>query len=144
MQKGIDYIGISVSYFCHDGKGNYLMQKRGQNCRDEQGRWDFGGGGLDFGMTIEDQLRAELKEEYCVTNYKEKFVGYNETFREFDGKKAHWVHFHFLVEVDPTEVKNGEPHKFDEIKWFRLDNLPSPLHSATLNDLKQFKDQMPS
>ena len=144
MQKGFDYIGVSVSYFCHDGKGNYLMQKRSANARDEHGRWDFGGGGLDFGETIENQLRMELKEEYCVENYTSKFVGYNETFREMEGRKVHWVHFHFLVQVDPKEVKNGEPHKFDEIGWFRLDALPSPLHSATLTDIKQFKDQMPS
>lgn len=144
MQKGIDYVGISVSYFCHDGKGNYLMNKRGANSRDEQGRWDFGGGGLELGMTAEEQLKTEIGEEYCITKFSSKFVGYNETFRVINDKKVHWVHLHFLVEVlDPSEVKNGEPHKFDEIGWFRLDALPSPLHSATAADLIQFKDQMP-
>lgn len=143
MQKGIDHIGISVSYFCHDGKGKYLMNKRSSRCRDEQGRWDFGGGSIEFGDTIEETLRKELKEEYCVEKFNSKFVGYNESFRELNNKKYHWIHFHFLVEVDPEEVKNGEPEKFDELGWFALSNLPEPLHSAALPDIKQFKDQLP-
>jgi hypothetical protein len=53
MEKGLDYTGISVVYFCHDGNGNFLMQKRGKNCRDENGRWDIGGGALE----VEDSVK---------------------------------------------------------------------------------------
>lgn len=143
MQKGIDHIGISVSYFCHDGRGNYLMNKRSTNCRDEHGCWDFGGGGVDFGDTIELTLRKEIKEEYCADILEYEFLGPTESFRDLDGKKSHWIHLHFLVKIDPKQVKNGEPHKFDEVKWFTLDNLPLPLHSQTPGDLKEFKDRMP-
>ena len=141
MRKGIDFIGISVSYFCHDGNGNFLMNKRSIKCRDEQGCWDFGGGSLEFGDTVEETLKKELKEEYCVEKFTSKFVGYNESFRELNNQKYHWVHFHFLVEVDRNEVKNGEPEKFDELGWFKLSALPSPLHSSSLIDLEQFKNQ---
>ena len=44
MQKGIDFIGITTVFFCHDGKGKFLMAKRSKNARDEHGRWDIGGG----------------------------------------------------------------------------------------------------
>ena len=60
MIQGKDYVGVSVVYFCHDGNGRFLMQKRGQNCRDEKGNWDIGAGGLEFGLTIEDTLRKEM------------------------------------------------------------------------------------
>lgn len=70
MQKGVDYIGVGVSYYCHDGHGKYLMNKRGMNCRDEHGAWDFGGGGIDFGEKVEETLQRELREEYCVENVK--------------------------------------------------------------------------
>ena len=143
MQKGIDYIGISASYFCHDGKGNYLMNKRSNKCRDEHGKWDFGGGGVEVGNTIEETLKKELKEEYCVVNFTSKSLGYYESFRELDGKKTHWIHFHFLVQVDPKEVQNGEPEKFDELKWFTLNNLPQPLHSNIEAELKVYRSQMP-
>ncbi len=143
MQKGIDYIGVTASYLCHDGKGNYLMNKRSAQCRDEQGRWDFGGGSVEFGDTVEETLKKELKEEYCVENYSSKFLGYTDSFRELEGKKYHWIHFVFLVEVDPKEVQNGEPHKFEEIGWFTLKNLPQPLHSNIPDELKQYWSQLP-
>lgn len=42
MVKGIDYIGITCIFFCHDGNGKILMHKRSKNCRDEIGNWDIG------------------------------------------------------------------------------------------------------
>ena len=142
MKKGEDYTGVTVSYVCHDGNGNYLMNKRSVNCRDEHGAWDFGGGGVDFGISIEDTLKNELKEEYCVQNISYDFVGYDDLFREHKGKPTHWVRLLFIVKIDPKEVQNGEPHKFDELKWFRLDNLPSPLHSMIPGLLKKYKDKL--
>ena len=144
MQKGIDYIGVGVSYYCHDGKGKYLMNKRGVNCRDEHGCWDFGGGGIDFGSTVEETLRKEVKEEYCAENIEYSFLGFNDNFREQNGKKVHWIQLHYLVKVDPKEVKNGEPHKFDEIGWFDLNNLPQPLHSQALKELSLYQDKLPT
>ncbi len=32
--------------------------------------------------------------------------------------------------MKPDETKNNEPDKINEIRWFRLDNLPQPLHSG--------------
>lgn len=142
MQKGVDYIAVGVSYFCHDGNGKYLMNKRSTNCRDEHGRWDIGGGGVDFGMTIEETLRKELKEEYCVENFTHEFLGYNDVFREQNGKDTHWIQFFFRVKVDPGEVKNGEPHKFDEIGWFSLNNPPQPLHSQIQRQIDLYKDKL--
>lgn len=49
---GKDYIGISVVYFCHDGQNNFLMAKRSNQTRDEQGRWDSGGGAVEYGESI--------------------------------------------------------------------------------------------
>ena len=64
MKKGEDYTGVTIVYFCHDGNGNFLLNKRSENCRDEHNTWDPGGGGLDFDDTVENTLRKEIKEEY--------------------------------------------------------------------------------
>lgn len=143
MQKGVDYIAIGVSYYCHDGEGNYVLSKRSINCRDEHGAWDFGGGGLDFGMTVEETLKKELKEEYCVENFEAEFLGYYDSFREQNGQNTHWLQLLFLVKVDPKEVRNGEPHKFDAVEWFRMDNLPSPIHSMFHPQIKNFIHKFP-
>lgn len=142
MKKGLDYTGVSISYFCHDGKGNFLMAKRSNNCRDEHGRWDQGGGGLEFDDTVLGTLKKEIQEEYCTDVLEYEFLGYRDVHREHEGRKTHWVALDFKVLVDRDKVKNGEPHKFDDLGWFTLDNLPEPLHSQFLNALALYKDKL--
>ena len=109
MQKGIDHIGISIVYFCHDGAGNFVMAKRSENCRDEHNRWDTGGGALEFGDKIEERLRQEIMEEYCTDVLAYEFLGVNDVHRIHAGKNTHWIALNYKVLVDKTKVRNGEP-----------------------------------
>ena len=142
MEKGVDYTGVTIVFLCHDGKSNFLLNKRSQNCRDEQGCWDPGGGGVEFGDTVEATLKKELKEEYCADVLDYEFFGFRDVHREINGKKTHWIALDFKVLVDREKVANGEPKKFDEISWFKLDNLPSPLHSQFPYFLQKYKNQL--
>lgn len=142
--RGVLYPAITICYICHDGQGNYLMNKRSANCSDEHGTWDFGGGRVELGDTILKTVHKELAEEYGVTRPIEvKFLAYHDLFRETEKGASHWLAMIFLVQVNRDEVINGEPHKFDEINWFRLDALPSPLHPLApieIEIMKQGKD----
>ena len=142
MKKGEDYIGVCVTFFCHDGKGNILMAKRTENSRDEKGVWDCGGGGLEFGDTVEETLKKEIKEEYCTDVLDFEFLGYRDVHRENDGKKTHWVALDFKVLIDPEKVKIGEPHKFSDIGWFQLDKLPEKVHSQFPKFLELHKNKI--
>jgi len=134
MLKGIDFVGIAVVYFCHDGKGKFVMHKRSIQSRDEHGRWDIGAGGMELEDTVEETLKKEIKEEYGAEVLSQEFIGYRDVWREHDGQKTHWLTLDFKVLVDPAQVKNGEPHKFDEVKWFTLDEMP---------DTKFIQSQLP-
>lgn len=140
ISPGIDYVGITVTFFCHDGKGNFVMARRGKNCRDEQGRWDVGGGAVDWGVSVEETLKNEIKEEYCADIIKQEFLGYEDVFRVHEGKKTHWLSLFFKVLVDRSQVKNGEPHKLDEVRWFTKDTLPPDpeLHSHAPHFFKKY------
>ena len=142
MQKGIDYPGVSICYFCHDGKENFIMAKRSENCRDEHNRWDIGGGALEFGETIEHRLRQEIKEEYCTDVLKYEFIGFDDVLRIQKGRKTHWVALSFKVLVDKSKVKIGEPHKFKDLKWFTLNKLPKGLHSELPKFFKKYKEKL--
>ncbi|MEI8337916.1 MAG: NUDIX domain-containing protein [bacterium] len=142
MKKGEDYIGVCVVYFCHDGKGNILMAKRSENCRDEIGCWDIGGGGVEFEDTVEDTLKKEIKEEYCADILESEFLGYQDVHRENNGKKTHWLALHFKVLIDPKNVAIGEPHKFSDIGWFQIDKLPEKVHSQLLKFLELNKNKL--
>ena len=119
MKQGIDYIGITCVFYCHDGKGNLLLHKRSQKCRDEKGRWDCGGGAMKFGESFEQTVRREVQEEYKSKIKKLKFVGINNVIRKNENKKTHWIAILFAAELDPKKVKIGVPEKMDEINWFK-------------------------
>jgi 8-oxo-dGTP pyrophosphatase MutT (NUDIX family) len=144
MQKGVNFTGICVVFVCHDGAGHILMQKRGKNTRDEQGKWDVGAGGLEFGDSVEDTLKKELLEEYCCQSIEHEFLGFREIHRENNGQKTHWISLDFKVLVDPGKVAIGEPHKFSDLKWFTLDKLPDKedLHSQLRFFFDKYKDRL--
>jgi 8-oxo-dGTP diphosphatase len=129
LKKGIDYTGISVVFFCHDGNGNFLLSKRSNQCRDEHGNWEPGSGGLDYGDSIDGTLTKEIAEEYGTEAIDQEFIGYRDIYRIHESKQTHWLSLDFLVRLDPLKVRNGEPHKHEEIGWFKLENFPEPLHS---------------
>lgn len=140
LKRGVDFIGISCVFFCHDGKGKFLMHKRSKNCRDEQGDWDLGGGAQEFGDSFEDTIKREIKEEYGADAIALKYVNTLEAHRQLaDGTPTHWIAILYAVEVDPNQAKNNEPFKIDEIGWFDKNNLPNPLHSMTKRNLDEIK-----
>lgn len=142
LKKGIDHIGVCVVYFCHDGKGNILLSKRSQNTRDEQGKWDIGGGGLDLGEMVEDCLKREIKEEYCTDVLSFEFLGFRDVHRVHGGNKTHWIGLDFKVLVDASKVRIGEPESMDDIGWFTLQNIPQPLHSQLHVFFEKYKEKL--
>lgn len=142
MTKGVDHTGISIVYFCHDGKGSFVMARRGQNARDENGNWDIGGGALEFGSTVEETLKREVKEEYGADVLQHDFLGFLDVHRMKGDAKTHWIALCFKVLVDPAKVINNEPHKFDEVKWFTFSTMPPNLHSQLPRLIAQFKEKL--
>jgi 8-oxo-dGTP diphosphatase len=142
MKKGVDYIGICVVFYCHDGKGNVILAKRGVNARDEQGTWDIGGGGMELHGTVEGTLRNEIQEEYNCSVINLEFLGYRDVHRLHDNKKTHWIALDFKVLVDVSDLKNNEPHKFDEVKLFPKNQLPQPFHSQLQNFFNLYQEKI--
>ncbi len=135
MKAGIDYTGITTPFYCNDGKGNFLLHKRSGSCRDEKGKWDFGGGRLEFGESPEESVLREAKEEYGVKGViQEQLPAYSELIVH-DGKRAHWLVVPFFIKMDIRKAKIMEPEKASEIGIFALDNLPKPLHTGVRTEL---------
>ena len=142
FKKGTDFVGISVVFFCHDGKGRCVIAKRGNDARDEHGKWDIGAGSVEFGNTIEDTLHREIKEEYCTDIIDFEFLGYRSVIRGHSAGKTHWVTLDFKVLVNPEMVKNGEPHKFTKVDWFTVNTIPRDVHSQIPSFLKLYRNKL--
>lgn len=143
MQKGVDYIGVAVVPFLHDGQGNYLVSLRTENCRDEHFTWEpLGGGGLKFGETLDEAIIREVLEETGGTPFNFEYLGLREVHREHEGKKTHWLAFDYRAQVNRDEVKIMEPEKCAEIRWCSVNEIPTPLHSQFPVFLERYKDRL--
>lgn len=140
MKIGFDYVGISTPFYCHDGEGNLLMHKRTEKCRDEYNRWDSGSGKLEFNLSLEENVLQEVMEEYGCRGEVQERMPAHDIFRVMNGIKTHWVAIPFFVKVDRKEVKINEPEKMSEIGWFKINELPQPLHTAFEFTFKSYKE----
>lgn len=142
-QAGIDYIGVSTSFYCHDGKGHWLLHKRSENCRDEKGAWDSGGGKLEFGLSLEENVLKEISEEYGCNAVIQQQLPVVTLLRNLpDGRQTHWIVVPFILSLPYEEVKKvriGDPGKMAEIGWFTFENLPHPLHSGFKKTIKLYE-----
>ena len=98
--------------------------------------------GVELGATIDETIRGEINEEYGTDVLKYDFLGYRDVQRNHNGEKTHWIALDFKVLVDKNKVKNGEPHKFDEVKWFTPETFPTPLHSQFPAFFLKYKDKL--
>jgi 8-oxo-dGTP diphosphatase len=136
MKAGIDFTGVAVGFYCHDEDGFFVFHKRSEQCRDERGAWTNGGGELEFAESPEMALAREIREEYGCESIIETALPPQSFLQTFpDGSKKHWITLPYIVRVHRTDVKMNEPESMTEIGWYRLTDLPSPLHTATKAEL---------
>jgi 8-oxo-dGTP diphosphatase len=142
MKPGVDFTGITTTFFCHDGTGRMLLQKRGRGCRDFPETWEEGGGGLEFGETLEEGVLREVFEEYgCQGLIEEQFPAYSILHTEQEPKR-HWVGVPFVVRVRPEEIRRDADEFVTETGWFKPDELPKPRHPGFQLALDKYADQL--
>ncbi|MBI2483949.1 NUDIX domain-containing protein [Candidatus Uhrbacteria bacterium] len=91
------------------------------------------------GELLEDALRREVKEEYCVDILEYQYLGFREVHRVKEGKPTHWIVFDYRVRIDPTLCAIGDPEKMEDITWCAPDALPSPMHSQWPDFFSRYK-----
>ncbi len=142
MKPGIDYTGVSVSFYCHDGRGNFLMQQRGPKARDEHGAWEFGAGGVEFGEEPAEAVLREVFEEYSARGVISEALSPLSLVRESTLGRMHWIVFPFVIQISPQDVTIAEPGFALAQGWFVLDRLPSPLHPGAVQLFAQHKNSL--
>ena len=138
MKKGIDYIGVGVGAIIFNAEGKVFLAKRGKEARNESGRWEFPGGGVKFGETLEQAAVREIHEEYGFTIEVEELL--DVVNHVLPDEKQHWVAPTFLCRYVSGTPAILEPHKCTEIGWFGVDDIPEgELSSASKQSLKSLR-----
>jgi 8-oxo-dGTP diphosphatase len=122
MKKGVDHIGVGVGAIIYDRDNRIFLAKRGKKSRNESGKWEFPGGCVEFGETLEHALAREIREEYGFEIEILSLLGVvNHILPE---EKQHWVSPSFICRITMGTPVIREPDKCDEIGWFSLGHLP--------------------
>lgn len=114
------HIGVGVLII----KGDHILMQKRLNAHGE-GTWSPGGGHLEFGETIEECARREIKEETGLVINDIQILGFtNDVFKEED---KHYVTIFCAAEWEKGEPVICEPDKIEKLEWFHWSELPEPL-----------------
>ena len=143
MQRGIDYIGVGVGAAIFNNKGKLFLTLRGKKAKNERGTWEIPGGSVEFGETLEDALKREIKEEYGIDIEIVELLGVCSHI--IVGEHQHWVSPTYICKITHGEPKILEPEKCDAIGWFtREEAAKLPLSIVTKYDLVQLAKKYPN
>ncbi len=136
MQAGKDYIGVGVGAIIRDRQGRVFLGKRGPQAKNERGTWEFPGGAVDYGETMADALRREIREEFGVEIRVGRLVDVVDHILPDEGQ--HWVSPTFECELVSGQPRIMEPGKCSAIDWFPLNALPENLSMITRQNLQHY------
>lgn len=134
---GVNYIGVGVGALIFNSEGKFLMALRGPKAKNERGKWEIPGGAVEWGETVEEALKREIKEELDVEIRVLKL--HNVCNHILTSEKQHWVSPTFICEIVQGTPRIMEPEKCDELRWFTLEEANQvPLSLVTQDDIKSF------
>ena len=141
MKKGVDFIGVGVGAIIINNEGKVFLARRGKEARNENGKWEFPGGGVEFGETLEHAVVREVFEEYGLTIKVESLLDVVDHI--IPAENQHWVSPTFICRVTKGTPHIREPHKCDEIGWFVLDQIPfDRITIASRKSLESLKKRL--
>lgn len=104
-----------------------------------EGEWAFPGGHLEFGETVFETAKREVKEETDLDVEELEIISIADEMRYIESDGKHYLNIGVLAKYNKGEPKIMEPNKCQDWKWFSLDDLPDKLLEGTELALKNYK-----
>jgi 8-oxo-dGTP diphosphatase len=98
------------------------------------GTYNLPGGHIEFGETIAECAKREVKEETGLDVEMVKLISVSNDIMY--GK--HYVTLGVLAKLVSGKPSVKEPEKFVDLKWYDYGNLPSPLFIASERIINNF------
>lgn len=142
-EKG-ETIGKASRQACHSGskmlhpvvhlhvyneKGDLYLQKRAITKDIQPGKWDTSvGGHVDYGETVEEALRREVREELGITDFTPAYITSYvfESDIEKELVNTFKTTYDGIIKPDPSEIETGRFWTLEEIKASLGKNIFTP------------------
>jgi mutator protein MutT len=111
-------------------KDDQILLSRRFNTGYFDGWYGVPAGHIELGEQPTECIIREAQEEIGILLSKEEIELVHTMYRIQD-KEENRVDFFFLAEKWSGEIKNMEPNKCDDIRWYPLSNLPENLTPHT-------------
>lgn len=138
-KPGKTHIGVGGGVLIFNEKKEVLLLKRGINSKNESGWWCKPGGTVEYGETTIKAMKREIKEEVNLNVDIWGILPNTDHILEKEGQ--HWLAVNFIANIKSGKLKNNEPHKIDEVRWFALDKLPKKLTKTTREPVKHYLEK---
>ncbi|CAE7835543.1 unnamed protein product [Symbiodinium sp. CCMP2592] len=139
LKAGKDYPGVGVGAFVFDDRGRVLLVKRSSTSRVAPGTWARPGGAVEHGESCEAALIRELREETGLDIVEPQLLDVSSQI----SSSSHWVSIGYIAQLAPgcaaESAVNREPAKHDELGFFDLEDLPTPLADFTAPALESLR-----
>lgn len=101
----------------------FLTVRRNENDDLFPGEWEFPGGHLEEGETLEEGLKRELKEEIgFICDTKPIITHYYDEIKMKNGEIVHDLEIDFVINVDRSKVDIKLSNEHCEYKWVTKDS----------------------
>jgi len=138
QKPGKDYIGVGGGALIFNQRKEILLMKRSGKVQNNSGWWSKPDGRVEFGETALKMVKREIREE---TNIEIDVWGLlPHTDHIIKKENQHWLAINFVANYKKGELKNLEPHKCEEVRWFALDKLPKKIEQTTREAIKNYKE----
>lgn len=137
---GKDVIGIGVGALIFNEEGKLLLSLRGKKAKNEVGKWEIPGGSVEFGETIEEGIKREVKEELDVEIEVKEMLQLCDHI--IPDENQHWVSPTYICELKSGTPQIMEPEKCEKLGWFSIEEAEKlPLSIVTKQDIAVLKNR---
>lgn len=138
MKAGKDYIGVGVGAMIFNEEGKIFIAQRGPKAKNEIGKWEFPGGSVEWGETLEQAINREIDEEYGFIIETVELLSITDHI--LLEERQHWVSPGFICKFVSGTPEIKEPEKCSQIGWFTIKEIEKmDLAMPTAHDIAEYK-----
>lgn len=130
-------VGVGVMIQNNEGKILMGLRKGSHGA----GEWAFPGGHLEFGETIFETAKREVREETGLDVNEFELISVADEMRYIKSDNKHYLNIGIKAVYAGGEPQLLEPDKCAEWRWFSMDGLPDKLLEGPELVIRNFLDK---